>query len=201
MTQFVRNRWIGEWRIVGGNGLGIIFIHFILSSAWKCLTSWGHLRSTIREVKQGTFLTTRISAQAGSQSSRYRWRVMASAVLVWNTVWGIFFKLCLKWRMPVNDSVNEVSRSWFQTKTAVPMHHSLSLTAQLLPSYTCRQKRRLVKLSIDKPRYYTLGEKWNEDEDDKTGVNLFGDYIHLNQSTPDVMRSSLWYIRWDTLRL
>ena len=35
-----------------------------------------------RELKQATFLSTRTST--GSKPRRYRWRMMASAVLVWN---------------------------------------------------------------------------------------------------------------------
>ena len=39
-------------------------------------SAWGH----IRELKQATFLSTRTAA--GSKLRRYRWRMMASAVLV-----------------------------------------------------------------------------------------------------------------------
>ena len=47
----------------------------------------------IREFKQATFLSTRTSA--GNKLRRYRWRVMASAVLVWNQQRQSFsFRVC-----------------------------------------------------------------------------------------------------------
>ena len=42
----------------------------------------GFGRHNIRELKQATFLSTRTST--GSKPRRYRWRMVASAVLVWN---------------------------------------------------------------------------------------------------------------------
>ena len=50
---------------------------FLLTSAVLSLQG-----GDIREIKQATLLSTRTSA--GSKSRRYRWRMMASAVLVWN---------------------------------------------------------------------------------------------------------------------
>ena len=57
---------------------------------------------------QATFLTTRMPTE---ESSRYRWQVMGSAVLLWN-----------------QENGNQCSsRSWFQTRTVV----ALSITARL----------------------------------------------------------------------
>ena len=53
------------------------------TSGWRpCWQKRRLLKPKSRELKEATFLSTRTSA--GSKSRRYRWRVMASAVLVWN---------------------------------------------------------------------------------------------------------------------
>ena len=72
-----------------------IQIHRLSSTLWICFSAIIWLVRTarntafvsafavfIRELKQATFLRTR--TPTGSESSRYWWRVMATAVLVWN---------------------------------------------------------------------------------------------------------------------
>ena len=84
---------------------------------------------SIRELKQATFLSTRTSA--GSKSRRYRWRVVVSAVLVWNQQRQSF-------SFHVRDS-NE--NGW--------RHHSPSITTRFTSGWRpCWQKHRLLKLSI-----------------------------------------------------